>query len=378
MVAYAEMKERLMPLDTAKQRLATTEPLAAVPVQDGVKVKWDFSPDWALLLDSSLGTDKVPATVTVDSKEFQLTKDAVLSAASAFGLPGAHAKVLPPHLLNQEMDYWFNDGIGKNAFNFFVVGDSVASALVKSTKQPFSNLALLEAIETAVRKRMGSTEILVDYKFNHSLYKTDVRLVIPEYGHTIDSSTKDDEWCAGVHLSNSLIAKTQTAVEAYLFRWVCTNGAISQVSEGDHWNRRTDGQDIEDVLLWAQRAVDDVFESMPAKWSELQQLTQVNIEGNAEEILREVFRTYGVPYTQQNEILSTFADAEELSMYELMQAITELANNEALKPERADTLMRIGGSIPTALFNPLNDRLWKEGHSADPNAVSPYEVKVLA
>jgi hypothetical protein len=61
-------------------------------------------------------------------------------------------------------------------------------------------------------------------------------------------------------------------------------------------------------------------------------------------------------------------------MYELMQSITQLANNPVLKPERADALMRIGGSIPTALFDPLNRKLWDEGHTASPAAVNPYAV----
>jgi hypothetical protein len=193
--------------------------------------------------------------------------------------------------------------------------------------------------------------------------------------HTIDSSTDNDEWSGGVHLSNSLIGSSQTGVEPYLFRWVCTNGATSQYGLGGKWNRRSQGQNEEDVLAWAAREVDSIFEAIPAKWAELQKLTQVNIEGNAEDIMREVFRTYGVPYTQQNEIIADLAEnAHELSMYELMQSITQLANNPVLKPERADALMRIGGSIPTALFDPLNRKLWDEGHTASPAAVNPYAV----
>ena len=280
--------------------------------------------------------------------------------------------------MQQEMDYRLGAGMGKAEFNMLSTGDDlIASAFVKPTKRPFSNLALLDAVEEQVRKRLGSTtEILVDYKFNHSLARTDIRLVIPEVPHLIDSDTVDDQWCAGVHISNSLIARSQTSVEPYLFRWVCTNGATSQYGETGKWNRRRQGQTESDVLAWAQRAVDDAFESFPQKWLELQKLTQVNIEGNAEEILREVFRTYGVPYTQQNEILSDMHEQEELTMYSLMQSITQLANNPALKPERVDALMRIGGSIPTALFDPLNSKLWEEGHSASPDAVNPYEITV--
>lgn len=380
MVSYSAMKSRLLSLDEAKNRLAQTEPLGVTPIsaEHETRVRWRFEPDWAFTLDTTHGTSPVAASINVNGREHVLTKDAVLTAASAFGLPGSHAKVLPAHLLEQEMNYWFSAGLGKNSFNLLTVGDNEsAAAFVKQTKQPFSNLALLDAVVSAVRNRYGSAEILVDYKFNHSLAKTDVRLVIPEIGHFIDSSTEDDEWCAGIHLSNSLIAKAggQTSVEPYLFRWVCTNGATSQYGDAGKWNRRVQGQQLEDVLDWARQAVDEVFDGLPRKWVELQKLTQVSIEGNAQDILREVFRTYGVPYTQQNEIISQFVEAEELSMYELMQSITQLANDPKLKPERVDSLLRIGGSIPTAMFDPLNRKLWDEGHSASPEATNPYALE---
>lgn len=376
MVSYAAMKEKLLTLDQAKERLSSTEPLEQQGVDNEDRVKWHFDPEWALTLDTTHGTTSVAATIEVNGIEHQLTKDAVLTATTAFGLPASHAKQLPASLLEAEMNYWFGAGMGKSAFNMLTVGnDSIAAAFVKPSKRPFSNLRLLEAMEQQIRRHMGQTEIRVDYKFNHSLTKTDLRLVIPEISHLIDSSTEDDQWCGGIHLANSLIGKSQTSVDPYLFRWVCTNGATSQYGTGGRWDRRAQGQEEEDVLAWAQRSVDEIFETIPKKWLELQKLTHVGIEGNAQDIMREVFRTYGVPYTQQNEIISALQDtAGELSMYDLMQSITQLANNPLLRPERVDSLMRIGGSIPTAMFDPLNRKLWDEGHTASPDAQNPYVV----
>lgn len=379
MVTYADMKEKLYTLDAAKEMLEATEPLGVIPVsrEDGTQVKWLFEDDWAANLEGTHGTGVIPASVEVNGVTHPLTKDAVFTASTAFGLPASHARQLPANLIENEMNHWFGPGIAKNSFNLLTVGnDETAAALVKASRVPFSNLRLLEALEAQVRSHMGKdTEIMVDYKFNHSLTKTDLRLIIPEFLHTIDSSTENDQWSAGIHLSNSLTAKSQTRVDPYLFRWVCTNGATSEYGDKNRWNRRSQGQEEQDVLSWARSVVDEVFEGIPQKWSELQKLTQVGIEGNAQDILREVFRTYGVPYTQQNEIISTLADNEgELSMYDLMQSITQLANNPLLKPERVDSLMRIGGSIPTALFDPLNSKLWLEGHTASPDAPNPYQI----
>lgn len=378
MVAYAQMLDKLDTLDQAKERLAQTEPLGIVPIsqEHGSKVRWRFEPDWAHTLDTTHGTAVVRATIEVNDEIHILTKDAVLTAASAFGLPASHAKQLPAQLLETEMNYWFGAGLGKKSFNLLTTGSRAdAEAFVKDTKRPFSNLHLLDAVESEIIKRYGHVPMYVDYKFNHSLTKTDIRLVLPDINQFISSATDDDEWCIGIHLSNSIIGKTQTSIDPYLFRFVCTNGATSQYGEGGKWNRRLDGQLEDNVLSWARREVNSVFDSMPHKWSELQKLTSVNIEGNAQDILREVFRTYGVPYTQQNEIISDLQENDtELTMYELMQSITSLANNPLLKAERVDSLMRIGGSIPTALFDPLNRKLWDEGHKASPDAANPYEV----
>lgn len=175
MTSFDEVRGKLLSLDEARERLSVTEPLSSIYFEEGVPVEWSFQPDWALLLDSMHGNEKVSATVSVDGQQFSVTKDAVLSAASAFGLPGAHARVLPPFLLNQEMNYWFSEGAADRKFNFLVTGGNTVSALVKHTKKPFSNLALLDRIEQAVTDRIGNVEMFVDFKFHHSLYKTDLR-----------------------------------------------------------------------------------------------------------------------------------------------------------------------------------------------------------
>lgn len=376
-VATPDVMDKMLTLGQARERISATEPLGVHFVDsDGPAVSWKFDPEWAFTLDSTHGTERVKAYVTVQGTEYELSKDAVLTAASAFGLPGSHAKQLPAHLMEAEMNYWFGAGMGNKAFNVLTTGDDLVAGFIKPTRTPFSNVLLLDKIESAVRRRIGGADIKVDYKFNHSLRKTDIRLVLPTLDTIIDSAHENDEWFGGIHISNSLLAAAQTSIEPYLFRYICTNGATTEYGDKGRWNRRTQGQNVEDVMLWAQRSVDEIFDTLPQRWAELQKLTEVKIEGNAEAILREVFKTYGVPYTQQNEVLSTLAEVDDLNMYELMQSITELANDPNLKPERADSLMRIGGAIPTSMFDPLNSKLWDEGHTASPDAKNPYEIVV--
>lgn len=366
-----QSRERLLTLDEARERLSVSEPFEVVHIDEDSSVEWTFSPTWALTLDTTHGTDPVEVEVCVGGRPFGLTKDAVFTAASAFGLPSSHAKQLPAHLIQQEMNYWFGEGIGRREFNLLVTGGDQAEAFVKPTKKPFSNLFLLDAVIKQVRSRIGEADIYVDFKFAHSLTKTDIRLVIP----TLRAAIADEHWVGGIQISNSLIARSQTSIEPYLLRVAERLGATGSIEFGV-WNRRVQGQQLEDVEAWAQRSVNDIFDSAPSRFREVEKLTSVRLEGNAQEILREVFKTYGVPYTQQNEILSDLIEADELSMYYLMLALSRLANNPSLKPDRVDTLLRIAGSIPSALFDPLNRKLWDEGHSADPDAVNPYALEI--
>lgn len=186
-----------------------------------------------------------------------------------------------------------------------------------------------------------------------------------------------DNWYAGIHLSNSLVGKTQTSLEAYMFRWWCTNGATSTLDAAGTWSRRVNGQQ-DDVYEWARDTVEEVLGGMEYRFDQVQALAQLNVAGNTIDILREIFRNYEVPVSQRDTIQARLLEQEgTLTMYSIMQAITQVANEEDMDDRRRDRLMRIGGAIPTATFDTLKARVWREGHAADPTAPNPYEVRVV-
>ena len=178
-----------------------------------------------------------------------------------------------------------------------------------------------------------------------------------------------------MHLSNSLTGKTPTSVDAYLFRWWCTNGATTTMADVGTWSRRGHGQSDE-VYIWAQEAVDEVLGGMEHRFNEVQALTSVNLAGNVADILREIYEQYEVPVSQRRDITDSLLESETLTMYSVMNAITSLANNPDLSPERSDRLMRIGGSLPRATFDTVKAQVWNEGHTADPAQPNPYAIGV--
>jgi hypothetical protein len=388
-VAFDQVKDKLLTLEQVQARLSETEPLSQKQVSGGNKVTFAFDPTWAIGLDQKQGTESVDAVIRIDGTDHQLTKDAALQAGAAFGLPGKHAENLPSHLLEAELNHWFGPGFGEKEFNMLSTGrDQTVAAFTRPTINPFSNTLLVSEVVQGIVERYGTEDVYVDYKFNHSLTRTDVRFIIPEATRLIRDgglgdvpAGADDVWSGGIHLSNSLIGKSQTKLETYLFRYWCTNGATTLLTN-EHgqalgtWSRRGDHDDT-DVYEWAASAVDEVLGGLEAQFDQVQALTQLNVAGNVGDIVAEIFDTYNVPVSQRKAVNQVLIEAENLTMYTIMNAITQTANEDGLSADRVDKILRIGGAIPGATFNTLKSQVWREGHLADPDAQNPYEIRTI-
>lgn len=381
-VPIEKMQDQLVTLTDVRTRLATTEPLATEFLSGESKIKFQLQPDWAMDFDNLSDTDPVAAEITVNGKATQLSKEALLLAGSNMGMPKALLRRNPSHLNEQFLNYWYGGGMGDKTYNMLTVKD-VASAFIAPTRQPYSNISLMENVISGIHNVYGDEQVFADYKFNHSLQKTDVRLIIPSHSRIMeDTNMKDvptgaqDSWSAGIHMSNSLIGKTQTSVDAYLFRWWCTNGAITRLDDVGTWNRRHEGASEVDVYEWARMAVEDVLGGMEDRFDDIQSLAHTSIAGNATEVLRELYSEFNIPVTQRSLITEQLLESESLTMYSLMNAITQTANESGLDPERADRMMRIGGFVPTATFENIKAKVFHEGQLAGPQAPNKYAFGV--
>jgi hypothetical protein len=387
MVAFDAMKDKLLTLDQVQERIASTEPLGQRFVSNLNKVHFAFDPTWAIGLEEKLGTEVVDASISIDGEEHQLTKEAALQMGAEFGYPGKLAEKTPSDLLERNLNYWWNAGMGDKEFNVLSTGqDQAVAAITRPTINPFSNRLLVDETINGIRERYGEdTPVYADYKFNHSLIRTDVRFIIPEAvrlisggGLTDIPEGEQDEWAGGIHLTNSLIGKSQTKLETYLFRWWCTNGCTTQLENvGQVFSRRGEhGQD--DVYTWARAAVDDVLGGLEGQFDLIQALTALQLGSNVGEVVTEIFDNFRVPLTQRKAVIARLNDPEltpELNMYVLMNAITETANEPGLSEDRVDKILRIGGAIPGATFNSLKAELWDEGHTASPTQPNPYRLQ---
>lgn len=381
-VTLAEMESKLLTLDEALARLQQTEPLTTEVLDTDASVRFRVDPDWVHELSTASGTDVVPVAISVNGKEHRMTKEAALQAGANFGLTSSYAQKIPSTFFEGLLNYHYGD-MGSQQFNVLAV-DDVVSAFTRPTLRPFSNIQLVERISEGVRDIYGpDTPIFVDSKFNNTLLKTDVRFVIPGHERVISGSGmddvpagEDDTWLRGIHFSNSVVGKTQTTLETYMFRWWCLNGATTTLENVGTWSRRSNGQQ-DDVYEWARDSVNEVLGGMEHLFDQVQALTSLSVTGNTKDVLREIFAQYEVPVSQREAIMERLLGIPNITMYHIMQAITGVANQVDMEDRRRDRLMRIGGALPTTTFDTLKARVWREGHSADPEMLNPYEPLVL-
>lgn len=380
-VTLEEMANTLSTIEEVTQQLQKTEPLVTEFLSNDSTIKFQLDADWAHGIDAMDTTDLVGARITVNGVERPLTKEAALQAGANFGIPAAYVKKIPARLTEGLLNYHYGNGMGSKEYHLLSVGDK-AVAFTRPTLKPFSNLALLENTVEAIQERQGGdVPIFADYKFHNSLQHTNIRLIVPTEQRVIHGAkmtdvpdNADDVWLAGIHISNSVMGTSQTNLEAYLFRYWCTNGCTTTMPDVKAWSRRVNGQN-DDVYTWAREQVDAIFDGLTDRFNEVQALTGLHVGTLTRDILEQIYRDWSVPVSQRERIGDLLLGAEELTMYTIMNAITQVANDEELKDARRDVLMRIAGSFPTETFNTVKEQVWAEGHEADPSALNPYTIR---
>jgi len=378
-VTLEQVKENLITENEVMERLGKLEPLGSVALTKDSKVKFEIDPEWSLDVDTLEDSDPVKVHLTIDGQERQLSKEAFFQSAVNMGLPMSTVKRVPHDAVQGFLNRTYRDS-GKE-YNVLSV-DGLASAFTPPTIIPFSNLELMERVLGSIRSTYGSdSEVYADFKFNHSLTRTDVRLIVPaEFRRMQDTHMDDvphgqeDDWAAGIHLSNSLIGKSQTTLQAYMFRWWCSNGCTTKLESVGKWDRRSNVHHTDEVYRWAAEAVNEVLGGMEERFDQVQALTSLEVQDPAT-ALNEVFGHYSLPARQRNRILDTVVSTSDLTMYTLMQAVTEAANDPALSPGDVNRLLHVGGDFAgEGVLDPIKARVFRSGQMAGPDAPNPFEI----
>lgn len=352
-ITAADMESKLLTLDQVYERFEPTEGLSSMQLMmDGTdKYHFTLPTGWNVGLKDQHGEFLTDATVDVEGKgEYRLTKDAILAITSSIGITMQYVCRTPGPMIENHLNYWASH-TSEKAMKLLHGKENVI-AMTKPGIEPFSNVQLVEQALDVFKEKYGANpeDIRADYKFQHDLRRTSVRLIVPEVVRNITSARaggSSDQWSMGVQFRNSIIGELPTALNGYLFAWFCTNGAISTHASSGKYNRRTMGQG-DNVLEWARASVDEILGGLEHELDAVEELTTTAIDGGIENVLADIFQTYRVPMDARQTIISALAEADDLSAYGVMNAITQAANQHGLLDTAVTSLMEIGGDMGRA------------------------------
>jgi hypothetical protein len=348
-ITIDDVKSKLLTLDDVRERLARTEPLTTHEFGSNDGVAFRLEPDFNHGLDALPGNLAIPGYVSIGQTELQLTRDALYEIAAEAKMSKGFLKTYSAELVSEVLNSYVVSGMDGKSYKILGIQGDKAAAIPRASVMPYSNLRLLDTALESIQAQYGEGQVFADYKFVHDLQRTHLRLIIPEHVRTIQNTgTDNDTWSVGIQIKNSLTGLEQTEINGYLFRYWCTNGAIDTRSNSNAvWSRRGRiGRDEDAVFEWAKDAVDEVLGGFESSFDAVQAMTEINIEGSAREALNDVFSTYRIPGPHRDRIISSMINEDTLTMYSLMQAVTEAANADNLNAVDVDRLMRAGGDLP--------------------------------
>ena len=350
-----DMRSRMLSVDETRKRIEYTEGLNQYEFDtDGSsKLGFKFEDGWNDGIEDKEDFQSVDAAFSIGDTEIPLTKNGALELASTVGLPKATAKETPANLLNPYLNYFYNNGGRGKAHLKMLASNSGGLGLTRASVQPFSNFELLNAVTQGIKDRAGvdESELMVDYKLNHGLADTNIRIILPstrEIKSVRGEKLGGDPWSLGIELNNSLQGLSSLELKGYLFALVCTNGmTVNHATSGRY--RRKPSLTPEDAYVWAKHAVDDVFTDLGPALDDVESLTQIPLEGELTDTLGRMFERFQIPAALREPIIGNLAESDDLSAYGLLQAITYAANDEELSPGAVNTLLEAGGEVAHVL-----------------------------
>lgn len=276
----------------------------------------------------------------------ELTWQCFQEVCSFVGLRPSSIADVPANLIAPLLNYWFDGGLTatRKPTDFqFIVHNDLALAFTKQKIVPFSNLKLLDQARNAFQAAHGTDDILGDFKIHHDLRHTVLRL----FTGTDTRRINGHDWSVGIQIRNSLTGRSQTAVDRYLFRWNDHTGQIDTACTIPPFTRRATATEDE-AYAWARHAMDDALAAPEAALSAVEHLMHVDVPRDVSVLLRDVFEHYRIPLALRAPIIEHVVDLDptDMTMYDIMTAISATANTAGLDPASVSLLMRVAGDLP--------------------------------
>lgn len=175
------------------------------------------------------------------------------------GIPAPYFRRCPPELKDAQFNHWIGrplpepEGEKERGAWLLRCKDSSLRGVLSGRYRRFDNKDLMERVFDALHEGF---EVKGFSLTSESLH---LRLIDPKVSRKI---LPDDWLMAGVHLSNSEVGRRAVAIDALVYRLVCTNGLVRLVNGKSLLRRRHFARFEDDLPRACRAAVEEAREAM--------------------------------------------------------------------------------------------------------------------
>jgi len=269
----------LMNKEAVVKTLETTENITHVDLDLDTDSKTNF---WK--------KNEGPPIMAFAAQEYEMLSSGLADVARLVGIPESYVKRCPWELLSHHLNYWYSGGT-KGKIRLFVKDENIVGASA-SRSEYFSNMQMMESIERSV----GIQRVLGYHQVYTGLDYSTVSVVVDQKFEPMPG----DMLYGGIRMQNSIIGEHKIEITPYVFRQICSNGAIVSENIGQWSHKNDDGSDLQS---WVMNHTQSAFSALSNEFGRIRKLTEVKLGEKLDETLASMFRRFGIPVRTQKEIV---------------------------------------------------------------------------
>ncbi len=325
-----KLRENLLPKEEALQVIEPFENCEELLVKG--KSEFDFNPHNQDFFVMRYG-----------NQEYSVSEDSLTKLGRLVGIPATYSEKMPKQFIFPHLSYWLADGdMGVKAFIRPSVKDSQGRPVV-------SSFAREDAFYYPVSRLLAQIDkvrpnYLVEGLNNITWRDSTFGIVFPEHEFNVEfkGDTKPGDFLyGGIKMRTSLIGEFPTKISAFLLTLVCLNGMVSR-DEIYTFNRRSGFDGLDE---WMIDGVKNALGALESEVEKVRRLTGIEIEDESiPPYVAHMFDMMNVPAKSREAVLTQIIKKHPKNLYDLMNAVTEVAHTIDNKQE-VYAIQSLGGFV---------------------------------
>jgi hypothetical protein len=326
-----KLRENFLTKDQAIEKASVFENCQELLVKG--KTKFDFHPTVGNTFVMSHGTN-----------EYLVSQESFVKLCRLVGVPSTYAEKMPAQFLFPHLSYWLADGdVGVKAFIRPTNGSGDQRPKIAGfAKEDAFYYPLSRILEQVDKVR---PDYLVEGLTDVTWRDTTFGLIFPETEFMVDVGKNElkrgDHLFGGVKVRTSLLGEFPSKVAAFFMTLVCLNGMISR-DEIYTFNRRLGFEGLDE---WLVDGVTSAIGALESEIGKVRRLADIDIPDEAiPPYISHMFDQMGINQKTREAVLGKLVERHPRNLYDLMNAITEVAHTIENRRE-VYTLQALGGFV---------------------------------